>query len=980
MPDQTLTFLFCDIESSTRLLQRSGDAAYQQILRDVLGILREALRSHHGEEVDTAGDGLFGAFHAAGEAVMAAVSAQWQLQGKEWEAGGAVAVRMGIHTGESVRTGEGYVGIDVHRAARICSAAHGGQILLSAVTGALVSNAPPEGCSLEPLGEFRLKGLEHPEQIVQVLVEGLKTDFPPPNAPKERKTNLPARLPTLIGREEAVHEVQDLLLHSDARMVTLTGAGGSGKTTLALHVASQLPGEFPDGVFSVSLVDQTDISVVPVSVCQALNVRTASPQVAETLKSYLASRRLLLLLDNAEQVEGISGFIDELVEASPGIRLLVTSRSLLRGRGEREYRVSPLAVPGNGRVHSAEELQRYSAVQLFVDRAVAARPDFALTDENAGAVEEICRRLDGLPLAIELAAARIKLFTAQALVERLKSRTDFLRTGETGVHRRHQTLRDTIDWSYSLLTEEEKRLFVQLSVFRGGSTIEAIEAVAGVDVLECLTALIDKSLVRQEEREGGEVRFSMLETIRDYAAGRLEESSGADETRNAHALYYVVFAERAEGYLTGPDQREWLDRLREEHDNFREVFRWVGRSDRGVTGLRLGASLWRFWVVRGFMVEGKERLLSVLGLPSSAGATRERAKVLNGLGTIEHELESFRIASPALNESLSIWRKIGDKNGIATTLNSLGWIAMFAADHDQCETLSREAMELHRELGNKRGVAISHNNLGWSLLMRCRYAEALDNFDLSRRIREELGDTRGVAFLQVNSGWALTRMGKPDQAFALLRRAIATLRELGDQQLESWALGMLGNTYEDLGEYTQALPLLSESIAIMSEVGNIWSVIFEQISLARVLHHSGEAEKAGRLLRVLSQEVSRSRARWVEGWLIYEAGSLALTLDDIQKARTQLLESIGLREAIGDFLGVAQCLVCLADIAGRAGNAKRAADLCLAARALSAERGGHLPAWEQRLWDRIVQSAGPLPDTVVPPTLSEARELAEQSV
>lgn len=970
MPDQTSTFLFCDLEGSTALLQESGTDVYQQVLQEVREILRRALADNGGTEVDTAGDGLFASFSSARGAVLAAVSAQRILQQRRWGTPLPVAVRMGVHTGESVSTGEGVVGLDVHRAARVCSAAHGGQILLSLTSRALVSDGLPDGISLLDLGEVCLKGVKRPEQIFQVVAPRLRKSFPPPNAERRRKTNIPERTQQLVGREKGVREILSLLRREEVHLLTLTGPGGTGKTSLALQVGSQAMEDFPDGVCFVSLVDISEPGLIPPAICRSLGMRPGGTQVMEAIRQHLGGKRFLLILDNAEQVQDAAEAVSGLIQACPGVTVLVTSRILLRLGMEREYRVPPLDLPYQVNIPTLDILMEYPATALFLERARSVHPEFTPDEEDATAVLEICRRLDGLPLAIELAAARVKLFSPSALLDRLKKQTDILRTSQSGIHERHATIRNTIDWSYNLLTDEEKDLFRTLSVFRGGCSVEQAEEIHGSDVIDDLTALIDKSLVRREEHDG-EIRFTMLETIHDYASQKLNESGRAGTIARKHAEYFLKIAEMAEPHLTGPEQRQWLDLLAREHDNFREVFRWARNNDEGEIGLRLGAALWRFWVVRGFMIEGESRLRSVLTLTGAAAPTRYRAKTLNGLGTIVHESSSHANAKPVLEESLSIWRILDDRNGVATTLNSLGWIAMFEADHARCRDLSNEAMAIHREAGNKRGVAVSLNNIGWSAVNQSRLTEALTCFEKSMTLREELGDERGVAFLEVNAGWALVKAGRHEEALRRLERGIGVVTSLGDQQLRSWALSMIGNLWEDLGDYGRALPLLSESIAIMSEVGNIWTIIFEQCSLARVLHHHGESEKSEALLRLLQKELTGSRTLWIEGIVSYELGSVCFSQKKYDQSLASFRESLGLRQSVSDQLGVAQCLAGIASLAILKGEKNLAERLCRTAISICEEHGGHLPHWEQTIANEILVSSAEK-------TPSDVKELLKQ--
>ena len=483
---------------------------------------------------------------------------------------------MALHTGSAEERGGDYFGPPLNRIARLLSAGHGGQILLSSATKELVRDALPEGSSLRDLGERRLKDLFRPERVFQLISPELPGSYPPLNTLEARINNLPAQPTPLIGRERELGEVGDLLRTEGVRVLTLTGAGGIGKTRLGLQLGAELLDEFEDGVFFVALAPITDPALVPSAIAEALGVVEAADQpLEEALKDYLRTKELLVLLDNFEQVLGGAPLVGKLLSACPRLKVLATSRSVLRVYGEQEYPVPPLELPSPGRLPAIDKLSQYEALRLFIERAKAARPQFSVTDENAPAVAEICARLDGLPLAIELAAARIKLLTPAAMLERLGSRLKLLGGGARDLPERQRTLRGTIEWSFALLEEGEQVLFGRLAVFSGGRTLEAIEAVCEaegdlpMDALEGVSSLLDKSLLRQEEGPGGEPRFVMLETIHEYAREKLQASGEAEEVRRLHAEYFLAVAEEAEQGLWESEQGGWLDRLEAEHDNMR---------------------------------------------------------------------------------------------------------------------------------------------------------------------------------------------------------------------------------------------------------------------------------------------------------------------------------------------------------------------------------------------------------------------------
>ena len=476
LPSGTVTMLFTDIVGSTRLLQQLGDG-YRAVIADHHRLLREAILVH-GHVVEDRGDGLFAVFARAADALSAAANAQRAIAAHPWPEGGAVLVRMGLHSGDPALVGANYVGLDVHRAARLCDAAHGGQVLLSAATRELVEQHLPDDVTLRDLGEHRLRDLQRPERIFQAVIAGLPDDFPPPRTVNRRPNNLPVARVPILGRDAEVAAARDLLLRDDVGLVTLTGPGGAGKTRLGLQIATTLLDQFEDGVYLVLLAPISDPGLVPATIARALGLReTTDRPLTDALVDYLRERQVLLVLDNFEQIVPAATVVADLLAACPRLKILVTSRAALRLRGERELPVPPLALPDAGQSHSAERLQQYAAVALFAERAREVRPDFAITTENAPAVAEICQRLDGLPLAIELAAARVRLLGPQAMLGRLGRRLPFLTGGSRDLPARQQTLRGTIGWSYDLLDPAEQRLFQRLGVFVGGCTIEAAEAV-----------------------------------------------------------------------------------------------------------------------------------------------------------------------------------------------------------------------------------------------------------------------------------------------------------------------------------------------------------------------------------------------------------------------------------------------------------------------------------------------------------------------
>jgi predicted ATPase/class 3 adenylate cyclase len=782
LPTGTVTFLFTDIEGSTGLLQTLGDR-YPAVLDKHAAILRKAVAEAGGIEISTHGDAFFVVFTSPAAAVRAALAAQRALAAHDWSPGPPVRVRMGLHTGEGTRGGDDYAGLDVHRAARIADAAHGGQVLVSGATRALVEHALPDGAALRDLGPHRLRGLAEPERLHQLGAGGLPDEFPPPRTLDARLGNLPVALSSFVGREPEIAEVERLL--GQSRLLTLTGPGGSGKTRLALAVAGRLLPELGDGAWFVDLAPVTDPALVPAAVANALGVPEAGGRpILDGLKEHLRDRELLCVVDNFEQVAEAGPVLEALLGAAPRLRVLVTSRVVLSLRGEQEYAVPPLPVPDPDRLPGdLADLEALAAVRLFRERAAAASPRFALTAANAPVVAEICARLDGLPLAIELAAIRTKVLTPEQILERLKRRLALLTSGPRSLPERQQTLRAAIAWSYDLLTEAERRLFARLSVFTGGWTFEAAEAVCepesfGLDALDGLTSLVDKSLVRRVEPPGRPGRFSMLETIREFGLERLEALGDAEELRRRHAAWFLDLAVAAEPNLTAGDQGEWLDRCDSEHANIRAALRWAVEAGEAGRAQAAAGALWRFWQQRGHLAEGRRWLEEVLAMPSGQEPTPSRAKALAGAGGIAWWID--QTASRALySEALAIERELGDPARLAEALYNQAF-AVAGDDLEAATGLLEESLALFRQVGDEPGAAQAMVMLVVRDAVAGAWDRVIARLEETVAIWRRLGDRLNLAFCLVWLAFAVGRAGRADDARATALEALGLFREAGN--------------------------------------------------------------------------------------------------------------------------------------------------------------------------------------------------------
>ncbi len=784
LPAGTVTLLFTDIEGSTSLLEHLGDR-YTEVLASYRRLLRAALRDARGQEVDTQGDALFAAFPRATDALLAAVAAQRAIRAHRWpDERIAQCVRVGVHTGEPSRGETGYVGMDVHRAARICGAAHGGQILLSQTTQQLVADGLPEGASLRDLGEHRLKDLAHPQHLFQVIAAGLPADFPPPRSLDVLRNNLPSSLTSFIGREREMAEFKRLL--GANRLVTLTGAGGAGKTRLALQIAADVLEEYPDGVWLIELAALSDPSLVPKTIAAVLDVpEQPGRPVTETLVDALRSKSSLLVLDNCEHLLPACAHLSErLLLACPRMRILATSREALEVSGEVVRRVPSLTLPDLRHPPSPEHLPRYEAVRLFIERAALIQSEFALTADNAAAVARVVTRLDGIPLAIELAAARVKLLTVEQIEARLDDRFRLLTAGGRTALPRHQTLRAAMDWSYHLLSEQERAVLRRLSVFAGGWTLEAAEAVGSADdreksgTFDLLAELVEKSLV-VAETQGREARYRLLETVRQYGHDRLAESGEAAATRTRHRDWYLALAERAEPGLRGVDQKIWLERLEMENDNLRAALEWCrsgGEDADGALGLRLATALMRFWEKRGYYVEGRAWLGTMLARGEAASPLL-RVRALNGAGILAYRQGDYERVLTLCTQGLKASEQHGDPRGGGDALHFLAHIMQARGDYDRATEMMERSLALYRVAGDNWGMANSVDCLGEIERSRGDYERAAASHRQALALYREAGETRGEAHALHNLAYVKLHQGHPKDAEALFRESLSRAQE-----------------------------------------------------------------------------------------------------------------------------------------------------------------------------------------------------------
>jgi predicted ATPase/class 3 adenylate cyclase len=851
-PTGIVTFLFTDMEGSTELLQRLGDG-FRALQERHDEIIQAAIAAQGGHVVRTEGDAFFVTFQNPSQAVRAVVAAQRDLVGFDWPSAQPLQVRMGLHTGHGVLGGGDYIGIDVHRAARIAAAASGGQILISDATRAMVQYDLPDGIALRDLGQHRLKDIAHPEHLFDVVIDGLPTEFPPIRSLDAHPNNLPLQLTSFVGRADELAQTVQLL--AEHRLVTLTGPGGSGKTRLALEVACELLPRFEDGVFFVDLSRVSDHTQVESVITQALGMREQpGRELIDTLADRLAGKEVLLVLDNFEHVLPAVWVVERLLGALPKLRILVTSRARLRLYGEQEQQVLPLALPDPD-ARALEVLSRCEAIALFTDRARAARPEFVLTDENASAVNDVCARLDGLPLAIELAASRLKVLTPQAILSRLDAGPDLLTATARNVPQRQRTLRATIKWSCDQLTEPERRLFARLSVFRGGASLDAVEAIGnpggdlGIHTLEGLTSLIDNSMVRQTELPGGESRYAMLETIREYAGELLVAHQDSASTARQHAEYFLALAREGESHLTSVDQRRWLNCFERDHDNFQAAFEWTVEAGEPESGMAAAAAMWRFWHQRGFLSVGRNRLERLLS--AGQNQTAEVAKAHLAAGGMAYWQGEYVAAGRHYEDALAISQALGDRHGIAEATYNLAFVFAGELAAQEKPDWAAGQKSLHLLQG------------------------ALAQF-------EELGDAAGVAKAKGNIALFLGGLGNSESARPLLEEAIVSYRELHDMFHLADALLAYGQGLQMLGQFEEARAPILEALGLFDRADNVAGVSVALETLSVLDSARGRHERAMRLLGS-AQEIRRM----TEGRYALAASSIVGT-EPVVDARTTI--------------------------------------------------------------------------------------------
>ncbi len=851
-PTGTVTFLFTDIEGSTKLSQDFPDTI-QSLLEKHNNILNSAVESNNGFVFKIIGDAFCCAFDKAEDAVKAAVEAQRDLGSENWE-GAEIKVRMGIHSGAAEWTGNNYSGyVTLARSQRVMSTAYGGQIIASNNTFKLITENTEDHAydfSFRDLGERRLKDLIQPIRLFQIINDGLRKEFPPVKTIDARPNNIPVQLTSFIGREKEMKEIKDLL--AGTRLLTLVGPGGTGKTRLSLQTGADLIDNFEKGVWFVEIASLQDPQLLPQTIAQTLGLKEQpGKKTDDAIADFLKDKKILIIIDNCEHLIGASANIAlMMLRKSPGLKIIATSREALHCEGEQTYKVQSLSHHKPGGSITPEILSQFEAVRLFIERATAVNPSFRVNNENAPALAQICFQLDGIPLAIELAAVRIKVLSLNSICERLDDRFKLLTGGNRTSLPRQQTLKALIDWSYDLLSEKEKLLLQRLSVFNGGWTMDASEKICSdeiideYEILDLLSNLADKSLIKIIESENN-IRYTMLETIKKYSIDKLSESDSFNEIHKKYFDYFCGIAEESETKLTGAAQREWISLMADDIENFRACLRW-SFENYPEGSLKLTVHLGKFWELRSHFTEALEFLRKSLERAGSADVLW-KAKAVYWTGFFLIHQGKYEESKKNLNRSLKMFREINYKDGEAVSLISLGTIGVFQGDYENLFTYSEESLSISREINNRSYIARNLQNIGLGLMQQGDHDAARIKLNEGISLYRELGDPIQLAKIIGNIGALEYLMTNYDKAREALNESLQLRYELGDRQGISIALNNLGSIAYMLKEFEEAERLLEESLVIIRDLGDKRVYVTAVSTLGSIANDKGDLEKAKKM-------------------------------------------------------------------------------------------------------------------------------------
>lgn len=924
IPSGNVTFLFTDIEGSTKLSQEFPETL-QYALDIHHTLMQDAIESNNGYVFEIIGDAFCSAFQNAEDAVKAAVDAQLNLVNEKW-ADAVIKVRIGIHSGNAEWNGKTYMGyITLARSARVMSCGYGEQIIISSSTYELCKDkflkfVPSSQTTVlkikheiffRDLGERRMKDVIQPIRLFQIISPGLREDFPPLKTLDARPNNLPVQLSSFIGREGAMKEVKNLL--GQSRLLTIIGTGGCGKTRLAMQTGADMIDEFANGVFITEFAPVSDPSLVMQTLLNSFGVKEnqgKSPE--ELLTEFLNDKEMLLILDNCEHLIHECARLSEiLLSRCPKLKIIATSREALNCSGEQTYRLPSLSLPDPSAVNTPEMLTNYESVRLFIERALSVNPNFRVNDSNASALSEICIRLDGIPLAIELAAARVKILSLEKIQERLNDRFNLLSSGKRTALPRQQTLKALIDWSFDLLSDNEKILWGRLSVFNGGWTMDAAEEICSDgkirknEILHLLSQLAEKSIIIYDE---GKERYRILETMKQYGEDKLKETDNAEVILEKHFEYFLNFSETAEFNLTGAKAKFWLDNLETEHNNIQSAIEWSLNKGFKNRSAKLAGVMGNFWKIRGHCSLGNQLLEKILinthGISKSVLGKAMDVSGMLFLNQGEHE-KAYKIHS----ESLGLFRELEDKNSTAVSLYNIGDVEYSRGNYEKAKKLYEESLEINMEIENDTGISNNLNCLGnvaWNL---ADYEQAQKFYEDALSMWRKIGDKNGIAVSLNGLGNVFSIRGKYDQALIYYNESLDYRRDLGDKNGISSSLNNIGNIAFYIGDHELTRKSFEESLLLRREIGNKFGITTSLINLGVAESHIGNYEDA----KIFFEE-SISLAREIGdkngiGFSLFGLGEIFYSMKIYDKAQSYYEECINLRLEMGDKGGVALVLI-----------------------------------------------------------------------
>ena len=872
-PTGTVTFLFTDIEGSTKLSQDFPDT-YHDLLERHNEILQNAVESVNGFVFKTVGDAFCCAFQKTEDAIRAAVQAQKKFNSENRD-DTFIKVRMGIHKGNAEWVGNDYMGyITLARTSRIMSAANGSQVLISDDAYESVKEFIEMEISFRDLGERRLKDLIQPMKLYQILSDGILSEFPPLQTLDARPNNLPVQLTSFIGREKEMADIKKIL--KDSRLVTLLGSGGSGKTSLAMHVGADVIDSFAGGVFISEFANVSDPSLIRQTLMNTLGINEAKGQSPDkTLTEYIKDREMLLIFDNCEHlIHDCASLAEMLLSSCPDLKIIATSREAFNSSGEKTYRVPSLSHPDPNIDYTPEKLNQYESVRLFIERALVLNQNFMVTNENAPALAQICFQLDGIPLAIELAAARIKVLSVEGINERLNDRFKLLTGGKRTALPRQQTLKAMIDWSYNLLSEKEKILFQRLTIFTGGWTMESAEEICSDEMideyefLDLMENLSDKSLIKVVEKTDG-FRYTMLETIKKYGDELLSGSGKKSELMEKHFMYFKRFADKSDERLTGSNQKEWVKRFDSEIGNLRDSLNW-SLKNKPESALMMSVNMTKFWEIRSYFSEALE-FLRKSSEQADTSDSLLKANALHSQGLFNIYQGNYSDSKKLLEKCLKIFRELNNKDGEAKTLLAIGTIALFESDYEKLNILSEESLKLSEEIKNKSYSARIIQNLAVSLMQKGEFDSARDKFNESLSFYRELNDTVQIAKIIGNIGVLEFWLRNFDKARIAYEESLQVRIEMGDRHGTAIALTNLGAVAISIKEYEEAERLIGESLQIIRELGDKRIIVTTLTNLGMTAFYRRDFSKAVKLFResaIIANELRDlySLAKGIEGF------------------------------------------------------------------------------------------------------------------